>query len=554
MSPQEIRVLEDSIEETIPKESAHKSDVTSVFSLFAPVSLLPTEVLSEIFIMVQTELEHQFSNSCGMKRPWKDVEHCKARAHMSHWLFMAHICRFWREVVLDTPRLWTQVIVSNYTNRDYLDVLLSHSNQAPLTVTVDLPWVSTHVMDDRDWVDTVFEKLSEQQHRIRAMILRSPFFEWMFRFEGWDMPSIKSLQYTGFGTSIQDVPSIQPSFSRIEHLTINVTISRLLPQSICALLESLPMLVTFEVDDCGDPSVTEPPESLPDDHVVTLTRLQSFKLSTYGHILTGLLDHVHFPQNTLLDISCKRTATLDESVEQQGMIPALVSVLNQLAAPFVRLSIYSLTSGMVRIDGWTDVFQPPLTLFREHTSVDGSQSLAFRISLPSYWQYILEDFVCAFSPAVETMYVADWKQNAFTRTPPLPYNSWLNSFGWMSNLQTLLVSGTAAYNLPAALVKKELRVVFPWLRVLELDHVRFVGWKGEECHDFVGRLANALLERKEQLAPVEELRITDAGSFSQADIELLKSIVPIVEWTVSKWPKWKYIDHVDYIYRPILKI
>lgn len=58
---------------------------------------LPPEILSEIFTIVATDLYHS--------RRWGHY----GLAHAYKWISLTHVCRAWREIALNTPRLWSRI-------------------------------------------------------------------------------------------------------------------------------------------------------------------------------------------------------------------------------------------------------------------------------------------------------------------------------------------------------------------------------------------------------------------------------------------------------------
>lgn len=104
-----------------PEEESHslsKAYSTSTISLkrrineAVPVAVIPPEVLAETFAYLP-----------GAWHQPMDFE----------WLAVTHVCHHWREVALNTPRLWTRINL--HKNLDILQEYLARSKQAPLEVT-----------------------------------------------------------------------------------------------------------------------------------------------------------------------------------------------------------------------------------------------------------------------------------------------------------------------------------------------------------------------------------------------------------------------------------
>ena len=81
-------------------------------SLFAPIRRLPAEILSEIFLLAFI------------------VSGCSA-------LRLMRVCRFWRLVLLTTPRFWSTIIVRTWTSIDLVEFLLERTGRVTLDVEID---------------------------------------------------------------------------------------------------------------------------------------------------------------------------------------------------------------------------------------------------------------------------------------------------------------------------------------------------------------------------------------------------------------------------------
>ena len=89
-----------------------------------PISRIPLELLSQIFVCANT-----YDLSIGA--------HGAVESRGFDWgaLLPSHVCRLWREVALCTPRMWTEIQVSDQASNVHLVALfLSRSKDAPLRV------------------------------------------------------------------------------------------------------------------------------------------------------------------------------------------------------------------------------------------------------------------------------------------------------------------------------------------------------------------------------------------------------------------------------------
>ncbi|KAK7691154.1 hypothetical protein QCA50_006257 [Cerrena zonata] len=85
-----------------------------------PISKLLPELLAEIFIV--------FARN---PMRWNPV------TGPYSWIAVTHVCSYWREIALNTPRLWSYIFLGLPKT---VNLFLERSRQAPLTI---LPWITT---------------------------------------------------------------------------------------------------------------------------------------------------------------------------------------------------------------------------------------------------------------------------------------------------------------------------------------------------------------------------------------------------------------------------
>ncbi|TCD65165.1 hypothetical protein EIP91_003021 [Steccherinum ochraceum] len=91
---------------------------------YAPIHRLPPEILNLIFVACQDAValpaRHKWSNTRSIHR----------------WVRVIQVCHYWREVGLNTPRLWTDIYMSGTDSPQRIRTFLERSQQAPLTITI----------------------------------------------------------------------------------------------------------------------------------------------------------------------------------------------------------------------------------------------------------------------------------------------------------------------------------------------------------------------------------------------------------------------------------
>lgn len=93
-------------------------EVHRLKSLLPPISHIPPEILAEIFVAYVREVRPQFQYRHIDVAPFS-------------WIRIMHVCQKWRDVALNTPRLWTWIVP---TRRQCISHVIAHSGSLPLTV------------------------------------------------------------------------------------------------------------------------------------------------------------------------------------------------------------------------------------------------------------------------------------------------------------------------------------------------------------------------------------------------------------------------------------
>lgn len=109
----------------------------------------------------------------------------------SPWTFLL-VCKYWRTVALSTPQVWSAFHLELYECRytkvarlpTFVDAFLQRSKNAPLTLTILLPFES-QIYDPAEFdasvpVRTVLQKAMECQERWKDVVLGMRVPEWAF--------------------------------------------------------------------------------------------------------------------------------------------------------------------------------------------------------------------------------------------------------------------------------------------------------------------------------------------------------------------------------------
>ena len=122
---------QDEVRSDIAIHLRHVQELSTYLNTFAPVSTLPSELLSNIF-------KHVADVSCEIFREdhWaieRDWDHW---AVGYHWAVVSHVCKHWRQVALGRSSLWGNITVTR--QREWMQLLLERSQETPMTVSVDM--------------------------------------------------------------------------------------------------------------------------------------------------------------------------------------------------------------------------------------------------------------------------------------------------------------------------------------------------------------------------------------------------------------------------------
>ncbi|KZV72447.1 hypothetical protein PENSPDRAFT_750898 [Peniophora sp. CONT] len=123
----------------------------------APIRGLPVEVLADIFLWLVVLCPVNF-----------DAERVPAHSKIG-WLVITQVCSLWRNLSIDSPRLWTRV--DGTMGREWVHVFLARSKTAPITFTnFYLPTISRK--DPR--ITIADEVLPVHLARMQVLVLRQP--------------------------------------------------------------------------------------------------------------------------------------------------------------------------------------------------------------------------------------------------------------------------------------------------------------------------------------------------------------------------------------------
>jgi len=125
-------------------------------SLLAPVRRVPQEIMAEIFYYTS----YKDISPKGRRSPSDTITSDTAP------LVLFRVCRLWRRIALDTPRIFTFLLVLPKTSLSVIPMWLKYSKTAPLEVFINVDEKKAATI----YAENVFEEMRSHLHRIRTLV------------------------------------------------------------------------------------------------------------------------------------------------------------------------------------------------------------------------------------------------------------------------------------------------------------------------------------------------------------------------------------------------
>lgn len=348
-----------------------------------PVSQLPPELLEAIFAEVTCKHQSAHGNTLivcmDCQRPFDDSPYRDDR------LSASQVCHHWRQVALDSPRLWTSITTA--MGNIFMEQQIIRASTLPLTIHI---YLSEFVQADE--IAMAMRCLCREIHRIKefridrwSALSASPMKEWYEAAE--DAPNAVSLETVVVAAaylSMPDAPAflchpcpslrvlrledtqitqISPNmFPSLQSLTLRMGARPAAPERlerILALLGGLPFLTTLSLSQ-GPFLTAEQPPTVP----VQLPRLRSIALRNSCILL---LRHLILPKSVNVSLSCHPGLRIPPPEQPFAEVGAI------LASHFARTDH--------QIPAADDV--SPISLWIKHSPSNGTSVKSYGVLLPS---------------------------------------------------------------------------------------------------------------------------------------------------------------------------
>ncbi|KAI8996520.1 hypothetical protein BD414DRAFT_478278 [Trametes punicea] len=452
------------------------------------------------------------------------------------WVGVTHVCRSWRAIALNTPRIWGHIVL---TRSSVVDDVLARSKKAPLMVTGCL--MSSH--DDRA---KLVKTVMQESARLKELRLSGPSDVFRDLFPKTMEPAkllvtMALSDHTPGVSFLSSKDVFQPIFlqQQLPHLrdleirrvifrwdsyVFSSTITRLVlsgrldSQSLLGTfehllfaLETMPRLEIMELED-AIPRLQDTTMTLPiPGRTVALPHMRRLALTGTSLDCAHLINHLSLRADTHSKFVCRGTVGAQE----------LVRVIGEHVArhdPFLAVHLSRTYSGKLSMKGW-------------RTLVDSSLA-----------EPCIELQIDALACSTVASYLVRHSK-MFTHTRVLEVNAedhdwrWKDVFAGMPDLRVLSITGDPQDHFFTALSapRKSKRnrppsLILPNLRVLKLSGTRMSSSDYDNPQGFLDKLEDWLILRCNYGLPIDELHLTSCLNSTEEDVERLVPIVPYVIW------------------------
>lgn len=503
----------------------------------APISQLPPEMLSRIFLFVSYPRERSLL-----------------------WINVSHVSQHWRAVALGFPALWSS---PPFMTPTWAHEMLKRSKMAPLSIVADLTYMTPKMLvafdDAMRHVDRSAE-LSLTGNKLMEKYLinatkRAPFLNKLCisqihtHYDATDdRIALPCNFFDGQAPRLRHLDLSRCQVHWDTSLMQNLTYLRIVEPGGCRptisqlvdLLEQMPYLETLHLEHAL-PIVSETTKTLPSpSHIISLPRLSRVHLVSNVLEAANLLDHIDFPSTATMQltldgtkgtgsdfssliptISKSRSFTSDNAKSKGVAFKAM-----NLTIPYhnsIRFSVYTVTNNR------TSSLQVAAPALEMHVS--------WRSDSPGAKEQVVRT-ICQALPLAQLRVL-----RVFDPDCEFKHTTWVDLFGSLPKLHKIEFTGSGiskvftqalseikppppmdvdqGYNLRR---KKHIpdSVYFPRLRSLVCS--------GTDFADLIDMFLDMLMVRAECGTEVQDLKLSDCAHLYEKEVELIEEVVVEVDW------------------------
>ncbi|TFK63592.1 hypothetical protein BDN72DRAFT_963808 [Pluteus cervinus] len=306
---------------------AYLHSLQSLRNSLTPTSQIPIEILSKIFSFCQDYGEPS------------TVEHVDFTTRLS----ISQVCKHWRATALSTPDLWTMISISERSNKDFIQELITRSGSSNLSINVVSTSPSADVLAiDPPALPRIQHMRLEYTSGEEAVLLIDEVFEQA-------APILSSLALSKLALPI-NLPPFSTTYPQLRSLTLCSCLSRNITPLMTPTLTRL--------------HISRPNPCLPVSQflaaLVTLRNLEEIVfIQCFPYIPAGPhARHIHLPHLNVLDFTESESTlflflrcldnpqalvniTYLEDGLEDDFLQALESYLSDTALPLHHLTIFN---------------------------------------------------------------------------------------------------------------------------------------------------------------------------------------------------------------------
>ncbi|KAL7280716.1 hypothetical protein ACG7TL_005658 [Trametes sanguinea] len=521
------------LEERIAHHADTIVELKMQLNTMTPIARLPPEILAEIFALVSTtQYEESWRRHYGSSQVYK-------------WLSVAHVCRVWRAIALDTPRLWSRIVL---TRPEVDKEVLARSKKAPL-------WISANIHHQDDERAALLNTIMEDSVRLKELHLTGPAralqhlsAKWTNRADALEFLSLNSAYRLFDHASFFATPPLSANlFSghvpRLRHLSIcRLNVGWTSPL-FCSTLRTLTIDARNEHSDSTGEfshlldaldnmqfleklSLTDAVPRLPDEVVaipetqraIRLPRLRVLEVYSDAIDCARLLRHLAIPR----DVKLKLTARTERGSED--FVQALSDQLGQ-ANHLLSVRLERRSISQVHLRGWWSVIksrdpvfdippEPDVDVYMDTTPFGQSvHSLVANATFLSHTKRLL------IEPTSRNWY---WRL-LLAQAPELRELSLIAEAddGFLPALSAILDTAPSENNDAVAC---------PRLHTLELYGARFGCSHSDHESQWLEDMVEWLIARCNAETPIQQLDLRMCVNADEDDVSRLAEIVPELTW------------------------
>ncbi|KAK1228670.1 hypothetical protein PQX77_008323 [Marasmius sp. AFHP31] len=551
-----------------PVPTSVKIAEAELANMSTPICRFPTEVLANIFM------------HCNTNYP-VFVEGNRAKGTIT--LFrLARICRYWREIALDTPELWAQPDFS--FGAPLARTMLKRSKDVALVLDAELDKNTKAVLLEalRDALSrltvldlTATENRADLEDVLHVLTQPAPFLHTLgldLDFDPWHGAGVRNLQFTEIplpyaflgdhSPRLKNlllrrcyIPLDSPILTNVTRLSLDTLMWH--PTDAYQLIESLRELTHLEVLEVRNPFQGGRGAAQNSGGRVHLPHIRYIRLDELDSSGAAcFLEHISLPNSPILVVN-GRLPPDDSPAELIRFITSLSKTFSSQADPKLGAiePIRSMHVGYYQVYGWIRETLPPEYPFirREHIGLpppDLRVHVGFATTFdtsssdPSYLAGLLSTFpslghlrslqIHVTETTASTISSAEVSQedSSYTISPSL--EDFAACFGGLPVLETVRLKGELA-----PLLMRVFGSAFDALLTLELRSVlqsRIIPQVGSRIREIMADVATS--RTTSGVGMLKTLNLVQCEGVHASDVRQLEGIIAQVDW--DHWEEKEY--------------